>query len=984
MDAERWQRLSPLLDALIELDAAERTARLVELREEDVELADELEKLLALEDEHQDFLSEPLVTPPPSAKPDTMIGPYKLERMLGEGGMGQVWLARRADGLYQRRVALKLLRPGLADPNLRQRFNRERQILARLGHPHIASLLDAGISVDNQPYLALEYVEGEAITDWCRGRDLDTDGRVRLFLQVCEAVSHAHANLIVHRDLKPSNILVTPLDEVRLLDFGIAKLLDSPEPGRDSTRTEVRAFTLHYAAPEQIRGEPVTTMTDVYSLGVVLYELLAETKPYRLSRQSDAAWEEAILLTDPQKPSLNLQREADSDPSRKQTLRRRAREIAGDLDNIVLKALSKRPEQRYASVEAFALDLVRYLEGKPVLARPQSLAYRSHKFVHRHRWVLATAALILSVLTSALGLVTWQVEQARKEANRAQALQNFVTGLFEQTGGASAGPLDVRELLRAGEQRANRELAAQPSTRAELLGVLAKLRLNLGDYQDAERLLKLQATLIEPLGDAPYSLRLAAASDLGRAQRQLGQAQLCVAQMAPLEVDARRLQEQLPVHVATFYSELGRCRRETGKPKLARTLFQRSLEIRDKTLDDIAGVVENLGDLAALDRDRNDSAAALRGYRNALAQLEASVGDRHPLAIELLRNLCDLERRAGHLAIAERDCYDALSLALELRGEDHPDAIDARRQFAAILVDQGRLDEAEAAFTQTRTRLAARLGERHAKVARDDNSLGIIAFERGDTETALSLLDRALATLRKTPENEYYQNILFNKAMVLQETGRNQAALGLLREVERLRIARVGKEHALIGDTERLIGEALAGLGQDAQARARLLQAVRLTHDHYDATHPNTYRATLSLALFDLRRATAAAKDAAKTVGGDAGAQTHAETGEIATAETASASNAEAETNAALARLEDLAALPQGDPELRKIAWIASAAIAATRCRAPANEREAEPETLSATKALETLNALETKIREAMPQGGSVRRQFERLRADCQ
>ncbi len=974
MDAERWQRLSPLLDALIELNAAERTARLIELREDDVELADELEKLLALEDEHQDFLSEPLVTPPPSAKPDTMIGPYKLERMLGEGGMGQVWLARRADGLYQRRVALKLLRPGLADPNLRQRFNRERQILARLGHPHIARLLDAGISVDNQPYLALEYVEGEAITDWCRSRDLDTEERTRLFLQVCEAVSHAHANLIVHRDLKPSNILVTPLDEVRLLDFGIAKLLDGPEPGRDSTRTEVRAFTLHYAAPEQIRGEPVTTMTDVYSLGVVLYELLAETKPYRLSRQSDAAWEEAILLTDPQKPSMNLQREADSDPSRKQALRRRAREISGDLDNIVLKALSKRPEQRYASVEAFALDLNRYLEGKPVLARPQSLTYRSHKFMHRHRWVLATAALILSVMTSALGLVTWQVEQAKKETNRAQALQNFVTGLFEQTGGASAGPLDVRDLLRAGEQRANRELAAQPLTRAELFGVLAKLRLSLGDYQDAERLLKLQATLIEPLEDAPYSLRLGSASDLGRAQRQLGQAQACVAQMAPLEAEARRLQGQLPVHVATFYSELGRCRSETDEEsELARVLFQRSLEIRRNTLDDIAGVVENLGDLAALYRDDNKLPEALRGYRNALAQLQASVGDRHPLAIELQRNLCALERRAGHLAIAERDCYDALSLALELRGEDHPDAIDARRQFAAILVDQGRLDEAEAAFTQTRARLAARLGERHAKVARDDNSLGIIAFERGDTETALKLLDRALATLRKTPEDEYYQNILFNKAMVLQESGRDQTALTLLRQVERLRIARVGKEHALIGDTARLIGEAQAALGQNAQARARLQQAVRLTRTGYDNAHPNARRADLSLALFDLRQIAAAAESASASE-----ATTDADTPPAAATQ-----DVAAESNAVLARLETLSALPQGDPELRKIAWVAAAAVAATRCRSPVSEREGEPETLRATKAMETLDALETKIREAMPQGGSVQRQFERLRADC-
>lgn len=251
---------------------------------------------------------------------------------------------------------------------------------------------------------------------------------------------------------------MTPLDEVRLLDFGIAKLLDGPEPGREHTRTEVRAFTLHYAAPEQIRGEPVTTMTDVYSLGVVLYELLAETKPYRLKRQSDAEWEEAILIVDPQKPSATLLREADSDPSRMVALRRRAKRIAGDLDNIALKALSKRPEHRYPSVEAMALDLNRFIEGKPVLARPQSVAYRTQKFLHRHRWALTTAALIALVLTTALGLVTSQAQQAVREASRAQALLDFVTGLFEQAGGRdSPGPLDVRKLLEAGEERGRRQ-----------------------------------------------------------------------------------------------------------------------------------------------------------------------------------------------------------------------------------------------------------------------------------------------------------------------------------------------------------------------------------------------------------------------------------------------------------------------------------------------------------------------------------------------
>ncbi len=938
MDAERWQRLSPLLDALIELDGDARQARLAALREEDPALAAEVEALLALEEENEDFLAEPLVTPPPMAKPDSLIGPYKLDRLLGEGGMGQVWLARRADGLYQRRVALKLLRPGLADPNLRQRFTRERQILARLGHPHIARLLDAGISTDNQPYLALEYVEGEAITDWCRGRDLGIEARIKLFLQVCEAVSHAHANLIVHRDLKPSNILVTPLDEVRLLDFGIAKLLDGSEPGRDHTRTEVRAFTLHYAAPEQIRGEPVTTMTDVYSLGVVLYELLAETKPYRLKRQTDAEWEEAILVADPLKPSATLLREADSDPSRMPALKRRAKEIAGDLDNIVLKALSKRAEHRYASVEAMALDLHRYLEGKPVLARPQSVAYRTHKFVHRHRWVLATAALVMVVMASAMVLVSWQARQALREASRAQALQKFVTGLFEQAGGGAPGPLDVRKLLQAGEQRANRELLPQPLDRAELLGVIARLRIGLGDYREAEALLKTQDAILSGLDDVPDSLRLSSASDYGNTLRLLDRPEECASRMSPMEDTARRLQRALPMQATEFYSVLGRCHRHLRNTKAARLLFQRSLEVRRNSLDDAIGaigVVENRIDLGDLERDGGNIQGALQAYRDALAQMQAGGDARHPLGIELQKRLCELERSAGQLAVAERHCHDALALALEVRGPAHPATVDARRQLAAIHVDQGRYAEADKAFRDSHGLLVARLGRQHQDVARNDNSLGIVAWERGDTTTALAHIDRALTVLRRQPEAPLYQNVLFNKAMILHDAGRDRAALPLLLQVDGLRVAALGKSHPRNGETARLLGEVRAALGEDASARTDLALAVQLTRGGYGLTHPHTRRAELSLAQFDLARDDPPAP-------------------------------------AVLDQLRQLAELPKSDPELRKIAWLAEAALALRACREQGSG-----------DGRARLDALAAEIATAMPEGGAVARAFERERQRC-
>ena len=305
MEGKRWTTISPLLDELLDLTGVSRARRLAQIEAADPSLAAELTKLMDLEADRPDFMSQPVVDASLfAAQPGHEIGPYRLVAPIGEGGMGQVWLAVRADGLYERRVALKLLRPGLGDVGLHARFTRERQILARLGHAHIARLLDAGISQDGQPYLALDYVRGDPITDYAQKRTLDLRTRLSLFTQVCAAVSHAHANLVVHRDLKPSNILVNSAGEVCLLDFGIAKLLDQdPSQAAEITRTGSRTFTLHYAAPEQLRGEIVTTMTDVYALGVVLYELLSDAKPYELSRQSDAAWEEAILAGDPGKPS---------------------------------------------------------------------------------------------------------------------------------------------------------------------------------------------------------------------------------------------------------------------------------------------------------------------------------------------------------------------------------------------------------------------------------------------------------------------------------------------------------------------------------------------------------------------------------------------------------------------------------------------------------------------------------------------------------
>ncbi|MDQ2702244.1 MAG: serine/threonine-protein kinase [Pseudomonadota bacterium] len=927
MDTERWRKLSPLLDAMLELDPATRARSMASLREEDPELGNELAALMALEDDHADFLTEPLVAPLPGPRPGTLAGPYRLERLLGEGGMGQVWLAGRADGLYQRRVALKLLRPGLADPNLHLRFTRERQILARLAHPHIARLLDAGISSDGQPYLALEYVEGEPIDEWCGQRELSLDARLRLFLQTCDAVSHAHANLIVHRDLKPSNILVTPQEEVRLLDFGIAKLLDTTELAPEQTGTGLRTFTLHYAAPEQIRGEPVTTMTDVYALGVVLHQLLTGQRPYQLKRSTDAEWEEAILGADPVRPSQAMQRTDQ---------RRMARVLAGDLDNIVLKALAKRPEQRYPSVEALAQDIARYRDGKPVKARPQSVRYRLGKFIGRHRWSLATGALVAMVLSTSFVMVAWQAREAVREASRAQALQNFVIGLFEGAGGDDgARPLDVRALLDAGLQRGDRELAHQPIARAELMGVVARLRLGMGDYLPALDLLGQQAALIASLGDeAPDSLRLESATELGRTHLALGSDAACIADMGGNVGLAQREQSQLPVQVSAFWSQLARCRRAGGAPDIARPLFQRALALRRDVLDDGPGVVQDLAGLAGLEADHGDFAKALGGYRDALRRLNTSSGPHHPYTVTLLRDMCVLQRRMGDTIGAERDCGNALELAHSLHGESHPATIAALRAMAIMQVQIGRFEEAAQALAITREWTASHAGIDHVDVADDDDGLARIHWERGEMDAALATLDRAARQLRdsgKAPR--LLADVLVHKAMVLHELGRDAEARPLLEQSRRRIVDTFGAGHPGVGETDRLLGEVDAALGDRERAGTELAAAVRIIGNALGDTHAAARKAQLSLARFQAAQ-------------GD---------------------------QAALARLDALAAhrAPR-ELGLQKVAWQASAAAAGLRCRGSQRNH-----------ALAALQAVAAEVRNAQPEGGAIAREIETIRRRC-
>jgi eukaryotic-like serine/threonine-protein kinase len=487
----QWDEISALLDQALELPASERAQWLASLAGAQAELRDTLRDLLAANAgvSTHDFLG---TLPRVAARPGQAdgsepasgmaIGSYRLISELGRGGMGAVWLAERADGQLTRRVALKL--PRLAwDSSLTDRLRRERDILASLEHPHIARLYDAGVDAQGMPYFAMEFIEGRAIDAWCREQALPMRARIGLLLQVCAAVAHAHSRLVVHRDLKPGNILVTTEGQVRLLDFGIAKLMEGDRAEETAlTRQAGRALTLDYASPEQIAGAPLGTASDVYSLGVVAYELLAGERPYRLKRGSAAELEEAIAGIDPARASAAAALPAD----------RRA--LRGDIDAILAKALKKDPAERYPTVAAFADDLQRHLDGFPVLAQPESGWYRARKFVMRHRASALSAATVVLALGIGLGVALWQYHAATQNLNHAQLSfdrENAVRVMYVETLSTVAGwdtttfgePRSVPRMLLRKMDEVEKRFQGQPAPQLSVLHAVTQQLPYMGDHE---------------------------------------------------------------------------------------------------------------------------------------------------------------------------------------------------------------------------------------------------------------------------------------------------------------------------------------------------------------------------------------------------------------------------------------------------------------------------------------------------------------------
>jgi len=487
MIAERWQQVDSLLQQSGELDSSERAGFLNEACGDDLQLQNAVERLLAHADRTLGWLKTPVEE---AARELTFIGrrigSFVLLRVLGEGGMGRVFLAARADKQYQQFVAIKLMHAGLwQNETMLQRFLGERQILANLSHPNIAHLLNGGMTSDGLPYLVMEYVSGASIDEYCREKCLSIEAKLELFCRVCAAVDYAHRNLVVHRDIKPANVLVTEDGAPKLLDFGIAKLLDPNNGGqtRPKTRPTERLMTPEYASPEQLRGESITTATDVYGLGVLLYELLAGGRPFAEQAGNPVEMMRQICEVDPRPPSTVALRS----PHRAHS---EVRKLKGDLDHIVLMAMRKEPERRYSSAAELAADVSAYLNGYPVIACSKSWVYRARKFISCHKLAAITAMLLALSLAGFSGAMAVLTPRANQERLRAKREATFLADIFQAAKPAEerGRMVTARELLDRGVSRLVKELAGQPVVRASLLYAIADAYCQLGLYDQAQKL----------------------------------------------------------------------------------------------------------------------------------------------------------------------------------------------------------------------------------------------------------------------------------------------------------------------------------------------------------------------------------------------------------------------------------------------------------------------------------------------------------------
>jgi len=856
MDADHLDRIERIFHAALDVPEDQRLRVVAETCGDDDDLRMQVQRLLDADRRGGGMVDRPaLAAPVKDALLGTDVGPYRLVERIGEGGMGIVYRAERIDDEFSHEVAIKLVSRGFLSEQVMRRFRTERQALANLNHPNIARFIDGGTTPDDVPYLVMEYIDGEPIDVYCDRCELSIDERLALFQTVCRAVHAAHQNLIVHRDLKPSNVHVATDGVPKLLDFGIAKILDAEDDvrGDEHTATLARVLTPEFASPEQVRGGPITTVSDVYSLGVVLYGLLTGTGPYRLTSVRLDEIEREICDREPPRPSVSVRRGAavpatsggdDTTASRclagrrRTTPKRLQRVLRGDIDNIVMMALRKESERRYASAEALADDIERYRTGRPVHARPDTVAYRSVKFVRRNRVGVAAAVLLLASLTA--GVVSTSIKaheaalsatHARSEAESAHETVEFLKDAFLISAPlrTEAELAQVSLLLDRESDRVHRQYAERPHLQANLLDALGQVLASLGLFEPATQLVD-EAAAIREREFGPRSLEAALSlnsrGEVLYAQGRFEEAAGVFRQGLELH---RTLPHDVHTDVALAANNLASTLRLLGDREEAEALHREALDLRRRGLGPRDTLVaESLNNLAGLAIDAGDYDDAIAPLTEALGIRRVSLGADHPLVAQSLNNLATALRLAGRPDAAEPLLAEALTVLRALRGHEEVGLAHTLRNHAKVLIALDRPDEAAADLEDALDIIERSFGPDHPDAADVHVLLATLKDARGEATTVRAHWEEAVRIRRASLPAPHVStaSALAGYGTFLDQAGAGDAAEGPLRESLEIYRAALPADHWNIFTAKTSLGACLARLGRYEEAEALLSSSV--------------------------------------------------------------------------------------------------------------------------------------------------------------
>ncbi len=921
MASERWHKIKQIFNDALELSKSEREQFVQKSCSGDPELQQEILSLLNayessefLETSPNILLSRAFSDPSEDNKTGTKVGPFKILEILDHGGMGSVYLAERDDGQFKQKVALKLLRIGFTSQNQTRRFLAERQILASLNHENIAQLYDGGITSDGQPWFAMEYVEGKPIDKYCDDHNLTINQRIDLFISVCKAVQNAHRQLIVHRDLKPSNILVTNTGKVKLLDFGIAKILNQDKFSPDNlplTRTGLLPLTPAYASPEQVRAESITTASDIYQLGIVLYELLCGCRPYKVTGRTPSEIEHIICEEQPTRPSTAITKLPQSQnevphkitSSRRTSLEHLRKRLRGDLDTIIMKCLRKEPERRYESVDKLTTDLRYYLNGHPVTAHANSLTYRTSKFIQRHTvGVAATAAIILLLIGYAI-TITWHsqrtrsaLKQSQQEMAKAEQVTDFLMTLFEANDPEETlGDTITADMLLEKGVRQAEALSDQPAVQAQMLDLTGRIYMNLGQYDKANVLLEQALNLREDNFAAPHP-------DISESLHNIGVLFWENGKYKESEVYLRQAlnmkmrlfgdsHESLPETLTALAVIL----KERRKFEEAEPLYYKALNINRKIHgNQHESVAYNLNNIGNFLESQGEYQRAEKLYLESLKLYRALYGNQHPDVAARLTNLGRIKEITGDFRTSISHHREALKIRRSILDHNHPDIAESLYHLGRVMIDLEEYDNAEKNLklalkiqkkalsplhpntSQTLNSLGilmrhkeeyeaaefyyqeslnlqkGRLGEKHSEVGLTINNLGLVLIKQKRYSEALSLLKKSHKIMLHNFDEDHslISYPLLGIAHIHLNRGEPEKAEPLLKKSLDIQLGAVDSDHWMIGLIKSRLGKCLTAMEKFEEAEPLLIEGFEILKDKMGLSHERTLQSAKNLINF--------------------------------------------------------------------------------------------------------------------------------------